>query len=67
MEAVWKMIPLCIMWCIWSERNECCFEDKEHTMAELHNFFVHTLMLWFLAIVLNGSNAHDFLSLIYRL
>jgi hypothetical protein len=19
--VVWKMVPLCIMWCIWSERN----------------------------------------------
>ncbi|KAF5464706.1 hypothetical protein F2P56_014761 [Juglans regia] len=26
---------LCIMWYIWSERNERCFEDRELTMVEL--------------------------------
>ncbi|KAG2720726.1 hypothetical protein I3760_02G048500 [Carya illinoinensis] len=64
--VVWKMIPLCIMWCIWLERNARCFEDKERTRVELKNFFLHTLLLWFSTIVLNGDNVHDFLSLIYR-
>ena len=27
--AVWKMIPLCLVWCIWVERNGRCFEVKE--------------------------------------
>ncbi|KAG7987367.1 hypothetical protein I3843_03G130600 [Carya illinoinensis] len=62
--VVWKMILLCIMWCTWVERNERCFEDRERTMAGLQNFFMHTLMLWFSAIKLDGNNAHDFLSLI---
>ena len=26
--AVWKMVPLCIIWCIWGERNDRCFEDS---------------------------------------
>jgi hypothetical protein len=26
--VVRKMVPLCIMWCIWRERNDRCFEDK---------------------------------------
>jgi hypothetical protein len=25
--VVWKMVPHCIMWCIWMERNNRCFED----------------------------------------
>jgi hypothetical protein len=25
--VVWKMVPLCLMWCIWRERNARCFED----------------------------------------
>ena len=48
------------------ERNARYFTDKELTMAELKNFFLHTLLLWFSTIVLNGDNVHDFLSLIYR-
>ena len=64
--AVWRMIPLCIMWCIWTERNMRCFEDKERTMVELKNFVLHTLLLWFSAIVLNGDDIHEFLSLVHR-
>ena len=64
--AVWRMIPLCIMWCIWTERNARCFEDKERTMVELKNVFLHTLLLWFSAIVLNGDDIHEFLSLVHR-
>ena len=52
---VWKMIPLCIMWCIWTERNAHCFEDKECTLAELKNFLFHTLLSWLSAIVLQGA------------
>jgi hypothetical protein len=25
--AVWKMVPLCVLWCLWRERNDRCFED----------------------------------------
>ncbi|XP_035544454.1 uncharacterized protein LOC108983424 isoform X2 [Juglans regia] len=60
--AAWKMIPLCIMWCIWLERNARCFEDRERSMEELQNFFLHTLLLWFSAIVLNGNSVHEFLA-----
>ena len=63
---VWKMIPSCIMWCIWTERNARCFEDKERTLAELKKYLFHTLLSWLSAIVLQGGNVHDFLSLIYR-
>ncbi|WMV44030.1 hypothetical protein MTR67_037415 [Solanum verrucosum] len=23
---VWKMIPSCIFWCVWTEKNNGCFE-----------------------------------------
>jgi hypothetical protein len=41
--VVWKMVPLCIMWCIWSERNNRCFEDSSRSIEELLNFFLFTL------------------------
>jgi hypothetical protein len=25
--AIWKMVPICILWCVWKERNRRCFED----------------------------------------
>jgi hypothetical protein len=44
--VVWKMIPLCLMWCLWSERNVRCFEDSTRTLEELIHFFYFTLFTW---------------------
>jgi hypothetical protein len=44
--VVWKMIPLCLMWCLWSERNARCFEDSTRTLEELIHFFFFTLFTW---------------------
>jgi hypothetical protein len=26
---VWRLAPLCVMWCIWREHNVQSFEDRE--------------------------------------
>jgi hypothetical protein len=44
--VVWKMVPLCIMWCVWRERNDRCFEDKSRTQEELIYLFYFTLFTW---------------------
>ena len=44
--VVWKMVPHCIMWCIWSERNNRCFEDSSRSREELLHFFLFTLYTW---------------------
>jgi hypothetical protein len=44
--VVWKMVPLCIMWCIWRERNDRCFEDKSRSLEELLHLFFRTLFTW---------------------
>jgi hypothetical protein len=41
--VVWKMVPLCIMWCLWSERNERFFEDSKRSLEDLLHFFLTTL------------------------
>ena len=61
LEATWKMVPLCLLWCIWMERNERCFNNKERNAGELWNFFVFSLVQWLAAIVLKGGNVHKFL------
>jgi hypothetical protein len=33
--TVWKMVPLCLLWCLWRERNARCFEDLERSLEEL--------------------------------
>jgi hypothetical protein len=44
--VVWKIVSLCIMWCIWSERNTRCFEDSSRSSEELLHFFLFTLFTW---------------------
>ena len=44
--VVWKMAPHCILWCIWRERNNRCFEDLSRTREELLHFFLVTLYSW---------------------
>ena len=43
--AGWKMAPLCLMWCLWRERNDRNFNNQERTLEELKsNFF--SLFTW---------------------
>jgi hypothetical protein len=44
--AVWKMVPICILWCVWKERNLRCFEDLENSMENIVASFLHLLYLW---------------------
>ena len=39
-------VPHCLMWRIWWERNNQCFEDSERTIANLKLFFFKTLSDW---------------------
>jgi hypothetical protein len=44
--VVWKMIPLCLMWCIWRERNARCFEDTTRSFEGILHCFLFTLYAW---------------------
>ena len=33
---IWMVIPHCLMWCIWRERNVRIFEDIESSMPALN-------------------------------
>ena len=44
--VIWMVVPHCLMWCIWRERNNQCFEDFERTIAGLKLFFFKTLLDW---------------------
>ena len=37
---IWKVVPLCLMWCLWKERNSRCFEDIERSMLDLKLLFL---------------------------
>jgi hypothetical protein len=44
--TTWKMVSICIFWCIWKERNLRCFENLESSLEEALELFLHTLYLW---------------------
>ena len=46
----WRLVPHCLMWCIWSERNARCFGQCEQSLLEIKSFFLHTLLLWSVAL-----------------
>jgi len=42
---IWKMMPICIFWCVWKEINNRCFEDLERSLEDILPSFFHTLYL----------------------
>jgi hypothetical protein len=49
--VIWKMVPICIFWCVWKEINLSCFEDLESSMKDILASFFHTLYLWKVAFL----------------
>ena len=43
---VWNLVPLCVMWSIWKERNNSTFEDVEHSVGQLIEFCMCSLFDW---------------------
>jgi hypothetical protein len=41
-----ELAPLCLLWCIWRERNARLFEDVETSMVELRKRLLNTLYIW---------------------
>jgi hypothetical protein len=48
-----------LIWCLWRERNNRNFENRERTIVELKSLFFNTLYHWTTALVyLNLPNFH---------
>jgi hypothetical protein len=61
--VVW-MMHLCLLWCLWWERNDRCFEDRDRFLEELKSFFLNTSYIWTTAYVsLLVISFHEFLVL----
>jgi hypothetical protein len=43
--AMWKMVPTCLLWCLWRKINDINFEDRERTLEEIKALFFKTLYL----------------------
>ena len=58
---IWIIIPNCLMWCLWRERNNSCFEDSERSISDLKLFFFKLFWIGCLPCETN----HSLLSLIF--
>ncbi|KAG2680361.1 hypothetical protein I3760_11G096400 [Carya illinoinensis] len=58
--AVWKMVPLCLMCCIWNEWNGCCFDNRECSVDGVRAFFFHSLLLWDSVFLMDGFSPNEF-------
>ncbi len=52
---IWNLVPLCLMWTVWRERNRCTFEDVSKNMQQLLDCFTAQLFDWALAL---GFTSH---------
>ena len=52
-----SLAPLCLMWCIWRERNWRTFEDRDKTDDQLLTYFSGTLFNWSRAWGLTSSDS----------
>ena len=43
---IWNLVPVCLMWTIWTERNRRSFEDKGKTVVQLLDLCQRTLFDW---------------------
>ena len=43
---VWNLVPLCLMWIVWKERNSRTFEDVSSMDNQLRDCFASTLFEW---------------------
>jgi hypothetical protein len=57
--AVWKMVPTCLFWCLWQEKNNRCFEDLERSFEDILSSCFHTLYLWTAAHLSPLSISYD--------
>ena len=44
--AVWRLAPICLLWCIWGERNQITFQEEEMSDTCLRNLFFRSLLEW---------------------
>ena len=44
--SIWNLVPHCLMWIVWRERNSRIFEDEEHSKTKLSELFFGLLFDW---------------------
>jgi hypothetical protein len=63
-KEAWRLAPLCLLWCIWRERNARLFEDVKTSIVELMKRLLNMLYIWIAPHhCLNAFTFVDFLNL----
>ena len=68
---IWRMAPLCVMWCLWRQRNAQSFEDHELGIIELkkrvlpNTFFMESFMAFLASF--NACELSRFFSVFFKL
>jgi hypothetical protein len=44
--VIWRVVPHCVIWCLWRERNARLFEDSESSVVDIKLLFFQTLYTW---------------------
>ena len=57
---IWNLVLLCLMWCIWRERNRQMFEDLDRFEDQLLALFSGSLFYWARAWGLTSSDSIPF-------
>ena len=54
-KKVWRVIPLCMFWSLWKERNRRAFKTKEIIYQSPKSIFLCNLLLWVRMYIDEGS------------
>ena len=52
-KKVWKVVPLCLFWTIWCERNRVAFDNEAFSVYRLKSSFICNF--WSLSNVYSGD------------
>ena len=52
------MVPHCVIWCLWRERNARLFEDCESSMVDIKLLFFQTLYAWVNSVGVSSINSN---------
>ena len=62
----WNLVPLCLLWTIWKEKNRHSFEDVEFTSTQLLASFISSLYEWsFVSSLIDGIYVQSFIESIH--
>lgn len=48
--VVWRLMPHCLIWCIWRERNARRFEGCERSLLEIEGVFGSSIFITHISV-----------------